>query len=297
MKTGNKTSFRKVIGLTLVLLFTVALLAAVDLSYDVKLLGSSAPEVKVEEGAVLKLPMLQGEGLLTGGNNLKLKGRVGVSPVSSTLSLEAVLTPIAVAEVSLGGTVGIGWDLTDSLKGLNFIAVSNTPYEIESESVQGVYLKGKTGVALQFDTAALFSSKWASVFARVYQEVNFQSYTNAEEGSAWNFEMGGYRGNGFSYHAEYVVGYNMPIFLDKVALMVETDINNIFKDPMQTDVLVTLSPILNFRVLDGLNITALAQFTNKAKEFVLSGTDMSENRIHAGPFRFSKAVAMVTYNF
>lgn len=297
MKVGNMTSFRKVIGLTLALLFTVALLGAADLSYDVKLLGSSAPEVKVEAGAVLKLPMLQGEGLLTGGNNLKLKGRVGVSPVSSTLSLEAVLTPIAVAEVNLGGTVGIGWDLTEGLKGLKYVSGSTTPYVETSESVEGVYLKGRGGVALQFDTAALFSSEWASVFARVYQEMNYQNYTNAEEGSAWNFEMGGYRGNGFSYHAEYVVGYNMPIFLDKVALMVETDINNIFKDPLKTDLLLTLSPILNFKVLDGLNITALAQFTNKAKEFALSGTEMSENRIHTGPFRFSKAVAMVTYSF
>ncbi|NLA92184.1 MAG: hypothetical protein GX842_01930, partial [Spirochaetales bacterium] len=222
---------------------------------------------------------------------------VGISPVSSTLSLEAVLTPIAVAEVNLGGTVGIGWDLTEGLKGLNYVSGGTTPYVETSESVEGVYLKGRGGVALQFDTAALFSSEWASVFARVYQEMNYQSYTNAEEGSAWNFEMGGYRGNGFSYHAEYVVGYNMPIFLDKVALMVETDINNIFKDPLKSELLLTLSPILNFRVLDGLNITALAQFTNKAKEFVLSGTEMSENRIHTGPFRFSKAVAMVTYSF
>ncbi|MFA7370884.1 MAG: hypothetical protein WCY78_03035 [Sphaerochaetaceae bacterium] len=298
MKAGKTTSFKKVLGLTLALLLSISLLAAADMSYDVKLLGSSAPEIKVEAGAVVKIPMLQGEGLLTRDNNLKIKGRVGVSPVSNTWSVEAVLTPLAVAEVSLGGTLGMGWDLTDSLKGLKYIgrcSEPSEPYEEASESVKGIYLKGKAGAALQFDTAALFSSKWASVFARVYQEVSIQNYTNLEYGNAWNFELSGYRGNGWFYHAEYVVGYNMPIFLDKVALMVETDINN-FSDFMKTDILVTLSPILNFKVLDGLNITALVQFNNKA-DFVLSEDKMADNRIQRGPLGFSKAVGMVTYSF
>ena len=297
MKAGKRTSFGKVLALTLTLIFSVSLLAAVDMSYDVKLLGSSAPEVKVEAGAALKIPMLQGSGLLTSGNNLKVKGRVGVSPVSSTLSLEGVLTPLAVAEVSLGGTLGIGWDLTDSLKGLQFVSSANDTLVYESESVSGVYLKGKAGVALQFDTAALFSSKWASVFARVYQEVSYQSYTNVEAEDAWNFEMGGYKGDGWFYHGEYIVGYNMPIVLDKVALMVETDINN-FSDDMKTEVLITLSPLLNFNVLKGLNITGLVQFTNKA-DFDKDSTkvEVADSRILTGPLAFSKGVVMVTYSF
>ncbi|MFA7672125.1 MAG: hypothetical protein WCY53_07730, partial [Sphaerochaetaceae bacterium] len=197
--------------------------------------------------------------------------------------------------VSLGGTLGGAWDLGDSLQGLKYICHCDTPYNEKSESFKGIYLKGKVGAALQFDTAAFFSSKWASIFARTYHELSLQSYTNVGKGGAWNFEMSGYKGDGLFYHGEYIVGYNMPLILDKVAVMVETDINN-FNDFMSTDMLITLSPLLNFRVLDNLNITALVQFNNKASH-IPDYADMANNAIQTKPIAFSKAVGMVTYSF
>lgn len=286
---------KRILGVLSILLVSVSLLVAVDVGYDVKLLATTAPELKVEAGAALTIPMLQGEGMLVKGNNLKVKGRVSLSPISTTASVEAVLTPIAFFELSLGGTLGGGWDLSSSLKGLQFISAANTPLIEESGSFEALYLKGKVGAALQFDTAAFFSSPWASVFARTYHEFSLQSVSNVNSGSAWNFEKGGYRGNGGFYHAEYIVGYNMPIFLDKVALMLETDWYNVY-DFMATDLLLTFSPILNFKIMKSLNLTAIVQFSNKLPYAGIQQI-MADNAVQAGALKFSKAVGMLTYTF
>ena len=138
---------------------------------SVKVLGSDIPEFKVEGAYTYTIDMLQGEGMLTRGNNLKVKTVVGVSPIASTVSVDAVLTPVAVAELSLGGAVGTGWDFSPlDNEGLRIGASDDTDTYV-SDSLGGVYLKAKAGAALQFDTGAVFEGDWKSVLMRTYQEV------------------------------------------------------------------------------------------------------------------------------
>ena len=81
----------------------------------------------------------------------------------------------------------------------------------------------------------------------------------------------------------------MPIIVNKVALMLETDINN-FGSTLKTPILLTLSAIANLEVMDGLNITIIGQFTDKNNEDTSKATQK-------GPFGFSKVAGIVKYNF
>ncbi|MGI6466588.1 MAG: hypothetical protein ACOXZZ_03240 [Sphaerochaetaceae bacterium] len=255
-----------------------------NLSYDVELKGSSSPEVKVSTSILYQMPLLQGNDMFTQNNNLKLKATLGVSPITATFDLKAIFTPAAFAEISAGGTLGTGWNISEDLKG----SLINRSGIVEDKLFGKLFTKGHGGVALQFDTAAFLKSKWQSIFARVYQEVSYQTLQTADN-DMWNFESSGYREKGGFYHAEYIVGYNMPIIVNKVALMLETDINN-FGSTLKTPILLTLSAIANLEVMDGLNITIIGQFTDKNNEDTSKATQK-------GPFGFSKVAGIVKYNF
>jgi hypothetical protein len=272
----------------LVLLLMVVLFPLSGAKRDIhlNLIGSSAPEVKLETGLNFTYPLFQGEGILTENNNLKIKTKLGISPVSATFDVDFVLTPVAFAEVSLGGTVGGGWTISEKLNGAKIYCTCNN--SARDDNFAGSYLKGKIGGALQFDTAAFFDNKWASIFARTYQELSLQSFSTAESGQYWNFEMAGYKIDGRFYHAEYVVGYNMPIMLNTIAVMLETDINN-FRSHKETEMLLTLSAIANLKILDNLNVTIIGQFNDKKS--------VDNDVVQKGSLKFSKVVGMVKYSF
>lgn len=112
-----KTNFTKFLGLLFILIFAFVLPVSAKTTFDVELKGSTAPEVKLFGSVQHQIPLLQGESLLTQNNNLKVKTTIGISPVSATIDLKTVFTPIAVAEINLGASVGTGWNLGDSLSG------------------------------------------------------------------------------------------------------------------------------------------------------------------------------------
>ncbi len=158
----------------LLVLLTIPLVAQNTSSGNIKLIGAWPLEAKMEAGYTLKIPMLQGESALFSGNNLKVKGLLGLSPVAATLGVDAVLTPIAVMELTLGGSLGTGWDFdamdtSGLLKDTGPIGSVLTP-----DPLGGVYYKGRAGAALQFDTGAIFPGDWTSILLRTYHEMMYQ---------------------------------------------------------------------------------------------------------------------------
>jgi len=142
--------------------------------------GKKGIEAKAEAAYQVKIPMLVGEGPLMSGNNLKLKTQIGVSPIAASATLDAVLTPIAVLEISLGGGAGTGWDLPlMSLEGLR-IASGPIGSPLTSDQLAGTYYMGRAGAAFQFDTGAILKGDWTSVVIRAYQELNYKGYTGAQ---------------------------------------------------------------------------------------------------------------------
>lgn len=263
-----------------VLSLVVALPLSAEGVTSVKVLGSDIPEFKVEGAYTYTIDMLQGEGMLTQGNNLKVKTVLGVSPIASTLSVDAVLTPLAVAELSLGGAVGTGWDFSPlGNEGLR-IGASNDTDTYVSDSLGGAYLKARAGAALQFDTGAVFEGEWKSVLMRTYQEMSYQMYTGADSDDWWEYEASGARTNDFEYRAEYVVGYRMPLVVNLVALMLEVETRGLTLDTPQDTTYVLGLPV-NMSFDWGLDVTLIPQI-NLHEE----GADI-----------YKRVAAMATYTF
>lgn len=261
-----------------------------EITGNLKFIGSTAPpdnwvnEAKVEAGYTVRIPFLQGEGPLFSQNNVKLKGILGVTPITASLTFEAVMTPIAVMELSVGGVLGTGWnfDLMD-LEGLR----KNDGTSTSSDTLGGMYYKGKAGAALQFDTAAIWPGDWTSVVLRTYHEVNYQGYLTPDPPTGgWEFETGGLHKNGINYKGEYLVGYQMPLIINTVALMLETYIDNI-GNSLEVDMLMDVGLVMNFGFTDRLNLTVIPQMTTK-------GTD-DDRVLQKVDFRFKRVAAILNY--
>jgi hypothetical protein len=208
-KILKKSILAKSVVITMLLvLLTLPLFAQNTSSGNIKLIGAYPVEAKMEAGYTLKIPMLEGESPLFSGNNLKVKSLLGLSPVAATLGVDAVLTPIAVMELTLGGSLGTGWDFDPmGLSGLLMSTDNIGVSDLTPDSLGGVYYKGRAGAALQFDTGVIFPGDWTSVLLRTYHEIMYQGYTGAKSGDAWEFETQGAKVNGFNYTGEYLVGY------------------------------------------------------------------------------------------
>lgn len=261
-----------------------------EITGNVKLIGSTAPEAKVEAGYTVKMPFLQGDGPLFSSNNVKFKGILGVSPISVSLTGEAVLTPIAVMELSVGGILGTGWNFDPlDLEGLRILEDSDLT--TRPVSMQGMYYKGKAGAALQFDTAAIWPGDWTSIVMRTYHEINIQGYTNYSGSTGgWEFETAGLHQNALNYKGEYLIGYQMPIILDTVAILLETYMDNIDTTLQIDGMVIDLGLPMNFSFTDSLNLTVIPQLTTKT-------TDPDTRVMDKTTLGFKRVAAMLNYTF
>ncbi|WP_320129771.1 hypothetical protein [uncultured Sphaerochaeta sp.] len=288
----NKTLLRKSIAMfILVALVSLSVFAENTSSGNVKFITAGPTlEAKLEAGYTLKMDMLQGDGALFSGNNLKLKGVVGISPVAATASLSAVLTPIAVIELNVGASVGTGWNC--SLLGMDlvglYLGTGPVGSVLSTDQLGGMYYEGKVGAAFQFDTAAVIPGDWTSIILRTYQEVNYQGYTNAGDNIAWEYETNGAMVNGFNYTGEYVLGYQMPLKLNLVALMLDTYSFDLFSGN-DHPFFYQLGLAMNYAFTDSLNLTVIPQITNMKKD--------DNKQINEVALRFKRVALMLNYSF
>jgi len=220
-------------------------------------------------------PFLQGENPLTKDNNIALSLTGEISPISINGVAEAVWTPIAFFQFLAGGTIGSGWNIKlfgDNLYGIGLNRENaEGKHEHAGNSFDGLLWKTRAGAALQADLAAVFPGDWNHVVMRSYHEINYRGYTAAAKGESWYYENdGGYQGencNGFNYYGNLLLGYQMPIFLNTVALMAEADLY-LYDTPGRSkwgdDIIRwTYSLILNFKVTKNIDIAALTQFLTR----------------------------------
>jgi hypothetical protein len=277
---------KRLLSLLVILMVSGLLFAQTTTSGTLKLTGAygTVIEAKLDAAYQAKIPVLAGEGPLFSGNNVKVKANLGLSPIAGTVTLDAVLTPIAVAEISLGGGLGTGWDF--DLMDLNGLKIGTTVgNSLTSDSLNGLYYLGRAGAAFQFDTGAIFSGDWMSVVIRTYHELNYKGYSNASADQAWEYEDGGAMVNGFNYKGEYILGYQMPLMVNLVGLQLETYSFNLFDDA--TDMVGDLSVIANTQFTEDLSLLTAIQFTNYSKD---------DNRvITKGDAAFKRIALILTY--
>jgi hypothetical protein len=248
-------------------------------SSELSLQASTMPGLKLGFTERFYFPFLQGEGALTKDNNIGIALTGEISPVSLNGLVEAVWTPIAFFQLTAGGRIGSGWIIELPNKnepsgkkksygiGINRPdAAGNT--EHTGKAFDGLLWKAQAGAVLQADLAAVIPGDWNHVVARTYHEINYRGYTAASKYESWSYEDdNGYFGencNGFNYYSNFLLGYQMPIFLNMAALLAEADLY-LYDTPDRSkwgDDLIrwTFGLILNFSISKKIDIAVLTQF-------------------------------------
>lgn len=250
-------------------------------------------EAKLDTAYQIKMPLLVGDGPLFSGNNLKLKTGLGISPIAVTASFDAVLTPIAIAEVSLGGAVGTGWDLalgSMQMHGLLNSAGGSIGAPLFPDPVGGAYYEVNGGLALQFDTGAIFEGDWKSVVLRTYHELNYKGYSGAVANQAWEYETAGAYVNGLNYKGEYIIGYQMPLMVNLVGLQLETYLFDLLGEKRGT--FLDLSVIINTQFTSHFSLLTAVQFTNYYRPALDPPTREALKRSEPG---FKRVALIFTY--
>jgi hypothetical protein len=260
------------------LFIPVLLLAALPLNADSEIRSttgltfqtSTRPEAKLGITQNFVFPLLRGESPLTEGNNLSLALSAELSPVSVNGIAEAVFTPIAFLQAVAGAKAGSGWNIelfgNDIYGiGINRRAGNTTKPEVDGSPFDGLLWSAYGGAVFQFDLAALLPGDWNHVVFRTYHEARYKGNTAASSGDSWYFENdNGQNRNGLNYYGNYLLGYQMPIFLNTVGLMAEMDLY-LYDTPHRKDWgddlgRWTFGPLFNFTITKKFSAALIVQF-------------------------------------
>ncbi|MCL2231264.1 MAG: hypothetical protein FWC01_09235 [Treponema sp.] len=233
---------------------------------------STLPEAKLGYTHSFTLPLFRRDNPLMENNSLKLHLTAEATPVNINAIFKTVVTPIAFIELSAGTRFGAGWsvNLFDSDiygTGLNLPGIANTQ-TYSGSAFDALLWKGFLGGTFQFDLAAVVPGDWNHVVFLTYHEINFHTNSSAGHNEAWYFENDdGENMNGFNYYGNFVIGYQMPIFLSMVALLAEMDLH-LYDTPGRAvwgDDLIRwhFSGILNFTITEKLGVAVITQFRTR----------------------------------
>ena len=319
MNRSRRFVLRRIVLLMLLPLFTQALIAedraeagdGVTSSGELTLQISHLPEIKLTFTERLSFPFLRGESPLTEENNITLALAAEISPVSLNALAEAVWTPIAFFQFSAGGRIGSGWNV--ELFGSKIYGIGlNRPdaegkAEHNGQAFDGLLWKVQTGGALQFDLAALYPGDWHHLVARTYHEINYKGYTRAAAGESWYFENDdGENCNGFNYYGNFLIGYQMPVFLNMIAFLTEMDLY-LYDTPGRSKwgddrIRWTFSAILGFTITEQIGLSLGAQFRTRrnyeeSNRQGLYYRNLTVNNSSPFHLEFYRIAAAMTYKF
>ncbi|MDR0323741.1 MAG: hypothetical protein LBI12_04750, partial [Treponema sp.] len=256
-------------------------------------------------------PFLQGDSLLTEDNNIALALTAEISPISLNGIAEAVWTPVAFFQFAAGGRIGSGWNLELFGSDIYGIGINRSAPNGKAENIgsafDGLLWKTQAGAALQADLAAVFPGDWNHVVFRTYHELNYKGYTKAKVGESWYFEGDdGENSNGFNYYGNFLIGYQMPIFIDFIALLAEADLY-LYDTPNRSQwgderIRWTFSNIISFTITRQLGATLITQFRTRRNYLESDWQDLyyrNRNIDKSNPtgLEFYRIAAALTYKF
>lgn len=202
-------------------------------------------------------------------HNVQFEAAFELAPVSVNGTGEATWTPLPFLQVIAGGSVGSGWNIPIA-NGLRMNERIESPaVEYENAELTGGPFSGlvwsvKGGGVFQFDYAALKPGEWNHVVFRTYHGLQYRALTSADSEDSWLYEAdSGQNRNGWNYYGNYFLGYQMPIFLDTVGILVESDLylydtndRKLWGDDL---VRWTFGPLFNFAVTKKISMALLIQ--------------------------------------
>jgi hypothetical protein len=231
---------------------------------------SSRPELKLSIMQYYTFPFLQGDNFLTADNNIRLNLGADVSPISLNGTVEAVWTPAAFLQLTAGAKAGSGWNIELFGASIHGIGINRpTPgspgkAEIEGSAFDGLLWRAYGGGTLQFDFAALFPGDWHHVVFRSYHEGSYRAYSRASSDDSWVFENDDRENrNGFIYSGNFLLGYQMPIFLNTLGVLTEME-KYLYDTPNRTvwgdeRLRWTFSGLFNFTLTRQLDAALIVQ--------------------------------------
>ncbi len=244
--------------------------------------GWGSAEIQLYLNHKITMPFLQGEGALVEDNNIKFDFNLYVAPVAAYLKAAVIFTPIAFLNFELGGSIGTGWDIVV----FNGLGLNTTGVPL-TNSFPGVVAELWSSATFQFDLAAIVPGEWTHVVVVANAEFLYSHFSAASEEEPWQWLAdSGENFNGFKFNGTYLLGYQMPLVLDTVGFLVETEqhigsvnqLSTIEDNGWGSDfVEVTFGPLANFSFDDHHNLTVLFQFQ--------SGIDYSDDTIFNTNFR------------
>jgi len=277
----------------------------VESSGEMFMLVSSIMEAKAGYTHTFIMPFLQGDGPLTQGNNIKFNLSGEVTPISLNGIFSTVWTPIAFLELTAGTRFGTGWPI--NLFGGDIYGIGlNLPTGYDGSAFDSLMWKGYIGGTIQFDFAAIFPGDWNHVVFQSYHELNYHGSTRAQKGQAWFYESDdGENMNGFNYYFSFLLGYQMPIFLNTIAFQAEGELY-LYDTPNRSiwgDDLIRwyFASAFIFDVTEKFSIAVIAQFRT-VRNF-LTGTEnlYYQDRIvdtnNPRRLEFFRFAAALTYRF
>jgi len=231
----EKMNFRKLFLLFFVLIFILSMLFAEEEnepdfknSTSLKLAISSLPEAKLTLSQSFTVPFLQGNNFLVSGNNIRFNMDAEITPICMGLLGSAIFTPIAFLEFSVGGKAGSGWNVEGLGTGIGLnvpdynITEDENKTSVDGSAFDGTFLNVNFGAAFQFDIGAVVPGDWTHVLIRTYHEAANNVYSRADRNQPWFYESDhGENQNGWTYYSAYILGYQLPIFMNMVALQAE----------------------------------------------------------------------------
>jgi hypothetical protein len=244
---------------------------------NLSLYTSTVGEVQFNFRPQWKFPFLRGESPLTNDNNLTLKLNVGLSPISTDITGDAVFTLFPFFSATFGAMVGTGWnyDLFGKYPlaglGLNRKTNADDPNDgVIGNGLDGVVWNIHAGTTVQFDFAAIFPGDWNHIVIQLYNEIQYFSYTKAKDDELWYYLIDeGMNQNSFRYKFDWFVGYAMPVFVDLVGVQFSgtLPIYNFETGVNVRDIGFSLDTafLTNFRINKYFSLMTLVRFTNGLK--------------------------------
>jgi hypothetical protein len=219
----------------------------------------------------IRVPFLVGSGALTSGNNATFSFTGALTPVSARLEARANFTPIAFFDFFAGAMIGTGWDI-GLFNGMGLIEDTGND---ESASFGGVVTESWIGGTFQFDLAAVVPGDWTHLVTLISPKLQYAWFSRADKEEAWMWEADkGENFNGLMFYGTYFLGYQMPLALDTIGVLMETEQNlGYVKDLDATEgtdwgseyVQITISPVFSFTLSDSSSLAVLFQFRRERR--------------------------------
>ncbi len=157
---------------------------------------------------------------LVRGNTVKLISSLELCPVTVMPMFQVQFTPIAFLVFSTGTKVGTGWSVPGLAQGLARYNDVTGQYD-DMTPFKDWYLSAWFEGLFQFDVGAIWAGDWHHIVTQASYRITYNKNTGMDNGDVWLWQTAKEYANGTMYLGTVLLGYQMPLVLQTVAVQAE----------------------------------------------------------------------------